>query len=92
MKTEVLFITTHFFFSGWIYVLLGSTVTQLFIIMYILFLVFSNFARRLVLSNIYGHVPYSYAIDAETGSVEWICMYVSCGWGGWKFLRNVETD
>jgi hypothetical protein len=46
MKTEVFFIATYFLFSGWIYVLLGSTVTQIFIIVYILFLVFSNFTKQ----------------------------------------------
>ena len=47
-KTEIFFTATHFLFSGWIYVLSGSTIAQLFIIiiMYILFLVFSNFTRR----------------------------------------------
>jgi hypothetical protein len=28
-----------------------------------------------VLSDVYWHVPYADAIAAETGSVEWICMY-----------------
>jgi len=28
------------------------------------------FSMCLVLSDVYGHVPYSVAIDAETGSVE----------------------
>jgi hypothetical protein len=29
-----------------------------------------------VLSDVYSHALYSDAIDAETGSVEWICIYV----------------
>jgi hypothetical protein len=45
-KTEVLFNAICFLFSGWMYVLLGSTVPQLFIIMYILFFIFSNFTRQ----------------------------------------------
>jgi len=32
MKTEISFTATYFLFTGWIYVLLGSTITQLFII------------------------------------------------------------
>ena len=28
------------------------------------------------MSDAYRHVPYSDAIDAETGSVEWICVCV----------------
>jgi hypothetical protein len=35
------------------------------------------FLMCLLLSDVYSHVPYSDAIDAETGSVELICMYVS---------------
>jgi len=34
------------------------------------------FFMCLVLYDVYRHVPYSDAIDAETGSVEWMCMYV----------------
>jgi len=34
------------------------------------------FSMCLVLSDVYLHVPYSDASDAETGSVERICMYV----------------
>jgi len=54
-KRQVFFTATHFLFSGWIYALLGSTVTQLFIIMYILFLVFSNFSK-LNTKNLYVNV------------------------------------
>jgi hypothetical protein len=36
----------HIFYCGQIYVLLGSTATQLFIIMYTLFLVFSNSTKQ----------------------------------------------
>jgi hypothetical protein len=34
------------------------------------------FSMCLVLSDVYRQVAYSYAIDARTASVEWICMYV----------------
>jgi len=40
------FLLQHIFYSADEYVLLGSTVTQLCIIMYILFLVFSNFTTQ----------------------------------------------
>jgi hypothetical protein len=43
---QVFFTATHFLFSGWIYVLLDSTVTQLPIIMYTLFLVFCNSIKQ----------------------------------------------
>jgi hypothetical protein len=29
-----------------------------------------------VMSDVYWYVPYLDAIDAETGSAEWMCMYV----------------
>jgi uncharacterized membrane protein YukC len=40
------FLLQHIFYSVDEYVLLGSTITQLLIIMYILFLVFSNFTKQ----------------------------------------------
>jgi hypothetical protein len=40
-----IFTATLFLFSGWKYVLIGSTVAQLFVIMYTLFLVFCSFKK-----------------------------------------------
>jgi hypothetical protein len=47
------------------------------------------YCMYLVLSNIYWHVLYPNAITvtAETGSMEWICMYV-CTW--WSFVMDWE--
>jgi len=42
------------------------------------------------LSKVYGHVPHSEATDAETGSVELICMCVCILWLGGR--SSSETD
>ena len=41
------------------------------------FILWMYFSMCLVLADVYWHVPYSDAIDAETESVEWMCMYVA---------------
>ena len=61
---------TLWFTPVYVFVLFCFTVLSCECILY--------FSMCLVLSAVYWHVPYSDAIDAETGSVEWIvCVYVS---------------
>jgi hypothetical protein len=61
-----------------------------FVLFYCLIL-WMYFSMHLVLSDVYWHVPYSDAIDAGTGSVEWIYIYIYI-YMEWKrkiiFLRH----
>jgi len=61
----------------WSNTLVYSCESVCFVLFYCLIL-WMYFSTCLALSDVY--VPYSDAIDADAGSVEWICMYV-CMYG-----------